>query len=268
MGDISPKAIVANPAGMAADVQVGAFSLLGPEVTVGKGTVIGNNVTVLGRTKIGPGCRLFPGCVIGCPPVGTPDETDLGPCTLGANNNIREHVIIECGLDSEGEGTVIGDDNLLMVGVQVGHDAHIAGRDVFANFTRIERHARVGRYVQTSGFACIDAYVSVGAYTYTTGYAGIDRDAPPYAIVHGSPYRLRNVNAEKLRRCGFDEQTIATLKEAFRLLYPGDGAAETPLARLEQVERDFQNEHVKILAESIRRSLASPGRRAREAAGT
>jgi UDP-N-acetylglucosamine acyltransferase len=221
----------------------------------------------LGRTKIGPGCRLFPGCVIGCPPVGAPDESDLGGCAIGANNNIREHVIIECGLDAEGEGTVIGDDNLLMVGVQVGHDAHIAGRCVFANFTRIEPHARVGRFVQTSGFACINAYVSVGAYTYTTGYAGIDRDAPPYAIVHGAPYRLRNVNVEKLRRCGFDEQTIATLKEAFRLLFPGEGDGANP-SRLEQVEREFQNEHVKILAESIRRSLASPTGRAREAAGT
>ena len=263
MGGISAKAEIANPAGLAKDVQVGPFSLLGPEVSVGPGTVIANNVTITGRTRIGANCRLFPGCVIGQLPadVGwvTPDSFPAlptrglapGRCTIEDGNTIREHVIIEAGIDPAGPGTHIGPGNLLMVACQVGHDAYLVGKGIFVNFTQIEHHARIEPFVQTGAFASVKPYATMGAYTFTTGYAGIDRDAPPYVIVHGYPFRVRNINAEKLRRCGFDAATIDALKHAFRSLFDGSSDSPSPES-LSAVERRFDNDHVRRLVDSLR----------------
>lgn len=257
---ISPKAIVINPGGLAEDVEVGPFSFIGPDVTVEAGTVIANNVTVTGRTRIGRACRFFPGCIVGCSPTDA-DET-VGACTIGSDNTIREHVIIESGAGKgppkdSARGTVLGDNNLLMVGCCVGHDADLAGEGIFANFTRIGCHARIEKYVRTSGFTSITPYATVGAYTFTTGYSGIDRDAPPYAIVQGFPFRVRNINKENLRRCEFDPQTIDILKKVFRIIFNGESAFPDS-EQLRLAEQDFDNEHVRELVASLRKSAASP----------
>ncbi len=260
MPAISRKAEVLNAAGLAEDVRVGPFSYIGPEVTVGAGTVIANNVTLTGKTRIGARCRLFPGCVVGCAPAGGNEET-AGICTLGDGNVIREHAIIESGAGAGGAGSMLGANNLVMVGCQIAHDAAVTDEGLFANFTRIEHHARVEAFVRTSGFTVVRAYATVGAYSFTTGYASIDFDVPPYAIVQGLPSRVRCVNTQNLRRCGFDGEAIEMLKGAFRILF--DGKGRFPDAqRLQAAEKAFDNEHVRNLVRSLRQSAASPtGRR-------
>jgi UDP-N-acetylglucosamine acyltransferase len=268
MAAISPKAVVLNPAGLAEDVRVGPFSFLGPDVTVGAGTVIHNNVTVTARTRIGAGCQLFPGCIVGCAPEGSnAADPPAGTCTIGDGNIIREHTIIEAGAapapaagapaaTREQTGTVLGGNNLLMVGFQIGHDASLEGEGIFANYTRIEHHARIEKFVRTSAFTDIKPHSTVGAYTFTTAYVCVDRDAPPYAIIQGYPFRVRSVNTENLRRCGFQQKTIDALKEAFRMLF--NGPVDFPSAdRLCSVEQAFDDEHVKYLVDSLRRSSAS-----------
>lgn len=268
MANISPKAIVLNPAGLAGDVQVGPFTFIGPEVSVGPGTTVGNSVTITGRTRIGARCDFLPGCIIGCPPnKGNDADAPAGPCAIGDGNVIREHVIIEAGAPAaDAPGTVIGENNLLMVGCQVAHDAELEGEGIFANCTRVEHHARVEKFVRTSAFTNVMPFATVGAYTFTTGYACVDRDAPPYAIVQGYPFRVRSVNTENLRRCGFDRHSIEALKQAFRILF--DERAEFPGAdQLCSVERSFDDQHVRYLVDSIRRSSASPAGRHRRRDG-
>ena len=253
MPEISPKAIVSNPAGLAEDVRVGPFCLIGPDVSVGPGTVIANNVTITGRTSIGAGCRLFPGCIVGCPPDGSTDADSAGACTIADANVLREYVVLEAG-------SALGENNLLMVGCQVGHGAKLEGEGHFVNYTRIEHHARIEKFVRTSGFDYVGPYATVGAYTFTTGYVCVDRDAPPYAIIQGHPFRVRSLNTENLRRCGFRPKTIELLKEAFRMLF--DGRCDFPAPdRLSSVEQAFDDENVRYLVESIRRSSANPAGR-------
>ena len=259
MPEISPQAIVANPAGLADDVQVGPFAVLGPDVTVGAGTIISAGATLVGRTRVGRNCRLLPGCIVGCEPTpGDGAPRGGGTCTIGDNNTVREHVTVEAGLAAGQSGTMLGPNNLLMVGCHVGHNAVLEGDGIFANFTRIGHDARIERFVRTSGLTNISPGATVGAYTFTTGYAGVSGDAPPFAIVQGLPCRVRCVNTENLRRCGFDARAIATLKDAFRLLFDEDSAPPGE-SRLAQVERQFaHDEHVRALVASLRRSAARP----------
>jgi UDP-N-acetylglucosamine acyltransferase len=242
----SANTVIEKGAKVADDVRVGPFSYVGPNVEIASGCVIENNVTLIGATRLGRNTHVFPLAVIGaCEETGRE-----GRCTLGSDNAVREHVTIYAG---RRQPTVIGSDNLLMIGSQVGAGATIGDHGIFANFTQIGAGARIEDYFHTSGFTFIEPGVSVGAYTFTAGYADIDADAPPYAILQGCPFRVRGVNTIKLKRCGFADEDIRALKDAFRELFNGqdrhaDAGAVERLAGRAQL-----NGHVRALLDAIQR---------------
>ncbi|MHC4982912.1 MAG: acyl-ACP--UDP-N-acetylglucosamine O-acyltransferase [Planctomycetota bacterium] len=247
MPNISSKAIVEETAQIARDVRVGPFAYIGPEVRIGPGCVIENNVTITGRTTLGANGRVFPMAVIGIMPEG---EDEPGECIIGEANAIREFVTIYAG---RSRPTRLGVDNLIMISSVVEAGATIGDHGIFANCTHIREGAVVDDYVRASAFPVIEKGVRVGAYTFINGYAGVDRDVPPFATVEGCPVRVRGVNAENLRRCGFGDRDIRALKDAFRELYDGSSARPdaAAIARLESLP-DL-NPHVRRLIEAVRR---------------
>ncbi len=246
MPDISKKAIVEKGARLADDVRIGPFTFIGPEVRIGAGCVVENNVTITGRTTLGAKSRVFPLAVIGVTPAG---ETASGECVIGEANAIRELVTIYA---SSGHPTRLGIDNLIMIGSTVGAGATIGDHGIFANCTHICEGAIIEDYVRTSAFPVIEQGVRVGAYTFINGYAAVDSDVPPFAIVEGSPIRVRGVNAENLRRCGFGDRDICVLKDAFRELYNGSGGRADPAAIARLLLEPDMNPHVRRLAETVR----------------
>lgn len=246
MPEISSRAIVDKNAELAPDVQVGPFSWIGPGVRIGPGCVIGNNATITGKTVLGAKTRVFPLAVVGSSAGASGDE---GECIIGEANVIREHTTICAG---DGAATSIGNDNLIMISCQVGPSVQIGHHGIFANFTQICAAARVEDYVRTSAFTLVGPGARVGAYTFTTGYVNVDHDAPPYAMLQGSPFRVRGVNTHNLRRCGFGEEDIRALKSVFRELFNGSGphVSDEALARIES--QTGGNPHVARLIESLR----------------
>jgi len=257
MPNLSAHAIVEKGAKLADDVRVGPFSYIGPKVRIGAGCVIANNATVIGRTTLGEKNLVFPMAVVGA----APDASGKpGECIIGKANTIREHVTVYAGLKTP---TRIGSDNLIMIACQLGAGSAISDHGIFANCTQIGPEAKVGDYVRTSGFTVIEAGATVGAYTFTAGYAGVDHDAPPFAIVQGFPFRVRGVNTENLRRCGFGEDDIHALKAAFHEMFDGSGSSADPAAVRRLLADRNLNRHVRRLVEAAKAcSTADSGGRA------
>lgn len=222
MPEVSPLAVVEEGAVLADDVRVGPFSYVGPEVRLGSGCVIENNVTLTGKTQLGANNHISPMAVVGARPVDDENPQCLlgGECILGAANAVREHTVIYGGRERP---TRIGSDNLIMIGCQIGQGARIGNHEAFANWTSILAGAVIEDYVRTSAFPVVQENVRVGAYTFIGGYTRVDRDAPPFAMIQGQPFRVRGVNTHNLRRCGFGQADIRALKTAFRDLYNGAG---------------------------------------------
>lgn len=247
MPEISRYAVVEKGAQLADDVRVGPFAYVGPKVTIGPGCIIENNVSITGKTELGPKNHVFPMAVIGAPDPQAPSA--VGQVVLGEANDIREQVTIYAG---QGEPTRIGHDNLIMIGCQVGPSAQVGDHGIFANCTHINAKAIIEDYVRTSAFPVIESSVRVGAYTFVAGYACIDRDAPPFAIVQGFPYRVRGVNTHNLQRCGFTDEDISRLKRIFRELFDGSGSAPDPEVLQRLTAARESNVHVRRLLESLR----------------
>ena len=247
MSDISRKAIVERGAKLARDVRVGPFCHIGPGVRIGAGCTLESHVTIAGATTIGEKTHVLPMAVIGLADDGQDDPA--GQCVLGMANTIREHVTVRAGRDRP---TRIGSGNLIMVACEIGPGAVVGDHGIFANCTHVAAGAVVEDYVRTSGFAMVGAGATVGAYTFIAGHAVIDRFAPPFAIVQSFPYRVRWVNAENLKRCGFAEEDIRALREAFKILFDDDADHARP-ARLDELPADLTaNAHVGRLVEFLR----------------
>ncbi len=247
MPQISPHAIVTCPDNLADDVVVGPFSYVGPKVCVGPGSRIDGNVSVAGEVRIGRDTQIHPFAVIGAEPV---DGEPAGRIVIGDHNSIREHAVI-CGGDAGGEGTRVGSHNLIMIGCYVGADVVIADHIVLGNYSQLERGTRVEEHVWAAAFTGTRPDVTIGRYTFTSGYAGLDRDAPPYAMLQGVPFRVRGVNTHNLKRCGFTDSSIAELKDAFRFLFNGAEQGFRPEALAELAERADIDEHLRYLVDYL-----------------
>jgi UDP-N-acetylglucosamine acyltransferase len=253
MPDISPLAHVDPAADLAEDVRVGPFTWIGPEVRIGPGCVIANNVTLTGRTTLGPRNHVFPLAVIGTTEAA---GDSAGQVVLGATNAVREHVTIYGGTDAP---TRIGNDNLIMIGSQIGPGATVGDHCILPNLTQVGAKAVLADYVQTGAFTFVQAGVTIGTYTFTTGYVTVDRDAPPFAILDGSPFRVRGANIEKLRRCGFSEEDVRQLKRAFRELYSGPDLQMNPSAAEALAAQSDGNPHVRRLAQFLAQTAGAKG---------
>src|SRR3546814_15284269 len=77
----------------------------------------------------------------------------------------------------------------------------------------------MGDNVGCGGYTLIHQYCQIGSHVFTGGGSVITRDVAPFVIVQGSPAAPRGINSEGLRRRGFAAEDVATIKDAYKLVY-------------------------------------------------
>ena len=65
MSNIHPTAIIDESTSIHESVEIGPYSVIGPDVEVGENCRLKSHVVMKGPTKIGPDNEFFPFCVIG-----------------------------------------------------------------------------------------------------------------------------------------------------------------------------------------------------------
>jgi UDP-N-acetylglucosamine acyltransferase len=199
-------------------VQVGPWCLIGPHVKIGKGTELKSHVVIEGWTEVGEENVIFPFAVLGAIPQDLKYKGEQTYLTVGNRNVIREGVTINLGTAHGGNYTRVGDDNLIMSYVHLGHDCQIANHCVLATHAGLSGHVDVRDYAIIGGMAGITQFARIGEHSYIGGQAGITKDVPPFSIVEGNrPPTIRGVNIVGLRRRGLSAETITKLNETVKL---------------------------------------------------
>lgn len=216
---IHPTAIIHPDAQLAPDVEVGPWSIIGADVEIGAGTVVASHVVLKGPTRIGRHNHIFQFSSVG---EDTPDLKYQGEPTwlvIGDHNVIREGVTIHRGTVQDRSETTIGDHNLLMAYVHIGHDSVIGNHCILVNNAALAGHVHVGDWAILSGFTLVHQYCHIGAHSFTGMGTAIGKDLPAYVMATGSPAAAKSINAEGLKRRGFEKTDIAAINRAFKTVY-------------------------------------------------
>ncbi len=236
VSQIHPTAVIDPAAVLADDVVVGAYSVVGAEVEIGAGTVIGPHCSITGPTKIGRDNRIHGHAAIGGDPQDKKFRGERVALEIGDGNHIREFVTINRGTGDGGGTTRIGNDNWLLAYVHVAHDCQIASHCVFSNNATLAGHVTVEDHVILSGFVGVHQFCRIGAHAFIGMGAFVNGDVPPYLMVAQEKYsRPRGINAEGLKRRGFDATRLAAIKRAYRALYMGDAKLDEAKAEIAEI---------------------------------
>ena len=216
---IDPRAIVDPGARLAADVDVGAFSVIGPGVEIDAGTVVGPHVIIRGPTRIGRDNQIFQFASIGDAPQDKKYAGEPTRLEIGDRNVIREYCTINRGTVQGGGLTSIGDDNWLMAYVHIAHDCAIGNQTIFANGASLAGHVNIGDHAILGGFTLVHQFCALGAHCFTGMGSAIAKDVPPYVTVSGHPAQPHGINAEGLKRRGFSPAAVQAIRRAYKVLY-------------------------------------------------
>ncbi|MEN8126807.1 MAG: acyl-ACP--UDP-N-acetylglucosamine O-acyltransferase [Planctomycetota bacterium] len=251
---IHPTAVIASTAQIGSNVTVGPYTVVDEGAVIGDNTVLDAHVVVGKDTKMGKNNRIFAGAVIGRPPqiLGFDDDTKIGGLQIGDNNIIREYVTVHPSMFPD-EDTVIGNGNLLMINVHLGHDCVLEDKIVISNGTQVSGHCKLEMGVWLSGNVLIHQFVTIGKWCYAAGLSGINHDVPPFVIISGHyPMEVRAVNKRGLARAGLTEEQQAGVFEVFRHIWRNDGPVLERAKEL--VARDDMKAPVRDIADAIVRS--------------
>jgi len=235
---IHPTAIIDSGAEIADDVEVGAFSLIGPKVKIGSGSWIGPHVVVTGRTTIGRNTRIFQFASMGEEPQDKKYNGEDTELIIGDDNTIRELCTFSRGTVQGGGKTILGNNNWIMASVHIAHDCILGDNIIMANNASLAGHVIVGNWAILSGYTLIHQYCIVGEHSLTSFQSAVNQSIPPYVTVSGEKAKARGINAEGLKRRGFTPGQIQQVRRAYKLLFRSGKPLEDAKAELIEMARN------------------------------
>ncbi|MBU3620723.1 acyl-ACP--UDP-N-acetylglucosamine O-acyltransferase [Polynucleobacter sp. CS-Odin-A6] len=219
MTRIHTSAVVDSKAEIASDVEIGPYSVIGPNVKIGAGSKIGSHTVIEGCTTIGQGNIFAHFAAIGGPPQDMKYRGEPTQLIIGDRNTIREFTTIHTGTAQDEGITRIGNDNWIMAYVHIAHDCQIGNHTIFSSNAQIAGHVQVKDWAIMGGMSGVHQFVRIGQHAMLGGASALVQDIPPFVIAAGDKASPHGINVEGLKRRGFSSETIAALRQAYKVLY-------------------------------------------------
>jgi UDP-N-acetylglucosamine acyltransferase len=215
---ISPLAHVDPSAKIGNNVTIHPFAFIDADVEIGDDCVIMPYVSIMSGTRLGKHNKVYQGAILGADPQDFRWKGEKTYCYIGDNNVIRENVIINRGIRTNG-GTKIGNDCFILAETHIGHDCDIKGKAVLGNGVTIAGDCVVGLCVIMSSNSMLHERSEVGDWVMIKGGCRIAGNVPPYIIVAHNPAAYAGINAFIMRKEGFTDSQIDDVAKSYRHIY-------------------------------------------------
>jgi UDP-N-acetylglucosamine acyltransferase len=239
MTKIHPSAIIDPKAELDSSVEVGAYSIVGPNVSIGAGTVVGPHVVIEGHTTIGRDNKFFQFSSIGAAPQDKKWAGEPTRLEVGDRNTVREFCTFNLGTAQDKGVTRLGNDNWISAYVHLAHDCQVGSNTIFSNNAQLAGHVEVGDWAILSGYAGVHQFCKIGAHAFIGMYTSLTQDVPPYVLVSGNPAGARGVNIEGLKRRGFTREQLDAIRAAYKSIYRSGLTLEEAKAALQEQEAEL-----------------------------
>jgi len=250
MSIIHPSAVIEEGAILGNNVSIGPFAYIGSKVSIGDHTTVAAHAVIDGDTTIGKHNRIFSHSAVGTIPQDLKYDGEPVQLIIGDNNTIREFTLLNPGTKGGGSVTKIGNGNLLMGYVHLGHDVIMGDHCILANGATLAGHVELGNHVVIGGLTPVHQFVHIGDYAMVGGASALAQDIPPFCLAEGNRASLRGLNLTGLRR-QMEREEINALKVAYRELFEQGN----PLQEIAQkLFEESSSEKVKQLCKFIKTS--------------
>ncbi|MDP3070927.1 MAG: acyl-ACP--UDP-N-acetylglucosamine O-acyltransferase [Opitutaceae bacterium] len=258
---IHSTAIIEPGAQLGADIEIGAYALVGGAVVLGDGVRLHHHAAVEGNTVLGERCEVFPYACIGGKTQDLKYKGGHPGLRIGARNVFREYVTIHCATN-DGDFTRMGSDNVLLGACHIAHDCVIGSHIVMSNGAMIAGHVTIEDHVIVGGYGGVHQFCRLGAYAMLSATAKLVHDLPPYFIADGTPAKIRAINQVGLERNGFTAEQLERVKQIHRILYRDGLNRSQALEKLGAHAHAASDEFRRVLAfaQASDRGLAPSGR--------
>src|SRR5471032_2717064 len=246
---IHPSALVDSAVDLGAEVRVGPYAIIEAGCVIGDHCEVRAHAVICKGTLMGPHNQIGYGAVIGAEPQDYGYKGGRSWVEIGSGNKIREYVTIHRA-STEGTATAIGNDNFLMGGVHVGHDAEIGNHAILANNTLLSGYVKVEDGAFLGGATIVHQHTRIGKLAITRGGTRLGKDVPPYFMAVDTN-EVSGINRIGLRRAGLSQETRRAIQAAFELLYRSNLNVSQAL---EELRHKFHIPEIKHLTEFIRAS--------------
>ena len=253
---VHPAAFVDERAELGVGVEIGPGAVIGPNVRVGDRTTIGSHTLLTGWTRIGAGCRIHHGAVLGSPPqdlkyLGTqPSYLEVGDST-----EFREYATANLATEPGGT-TRIGRHCMLMAYSHVAHDCVLGDHVIIANAVQMAGYVTIEDWAIVGGGTVIHQFTRIGRHSMIGGGSRIPQDVAPFVRLAGNPPRLGGINRVGLERRGFSSETLKALDRAYRIVFREKLPVAEAVARIRsELSGDAEVEHFARFAETSVRGL-------------
>ena len=256
---IHKTAIIDPNAKISSTVEVGPYTVIGPNVEIDDNVKIQSHVNITGHTIIGKDNKIYPYASIGNDPQDIKYKGEKTELIIGDNNTIREYSTINPGTIQGGGVTKVGNNNLIMISAHIAHDCIIGNNILIANSAAIAGHAEIGDYVVIGGNCGVQQFTRIGKMAMIGGMTGVSRDVIPYGLSTGNRNFLNGINIVGLRRSKVSNKDIIGLTDAYKHIFKTNNLNEN-LNGLNghYKENSLVNEVLKFIKKDKKRPICTP----------
>lgn len=253
---IHPTAIVDPKAQIDSDVSIGAYSIIGPQVSISKGSTIASHCVIEGKTTIGCNNTIYAFNSIGCAPQDKKYAGENTALVIGDHNTIHQYCTLSLGTAGDAGVTKVGDYNWIMAYVHLAHDVQLGNQTILANNSTLAGHVHVGDYAVIGGLTGIHQFVHIGAHAMIGFASAISQDVLPFTTVDGNPAKVHGCNLEGLRRRGFTKSRMDLIRSMYRFIFREGLTLDAAIAKIEMIKGATQEEQddIRLVLEFIANS--------------
>lgn len=209
---------VSSKAKIGTDVTIGFNTIIEDDVEIGNNVSIGANALVANGARISDNVKIHHGAVISTPPQDLKFSGEKTILEIGEGTVIREYATLNRGTKHSGKSK-IGKNCFLMAYTHVAHDCFIGDNVIIANAANMGGHVEIDDYAIIGGMVPIHQFVKIGKHTMVGAGFRTMKDVPPYVVSGDYPLRYSGVNSVGLKRRGFSNEQINTIKDVYKIIY-------------------------------------------------
>lgn len=246
-------AVIDASAKIAADVEVGAFATIGPNVEIQSGSKIEPYAIIHKNTTIGK--NNFVGSFVslgGASQSKHDNHDDASYLIIGENNHFHEYCCINRGSIHAGAETKIGSNNIFMSYCHIGHDCQVGNNVVLVNQATLAGHVMIANNVIVGYAAAIRQFCKIGDSAFIGEGAKVVKDVLPFTIVRGEPTRVVGINKIGLTRQEKSAEEIAKIQECFRIVFRKNLTSAEAIANIS--EKQYQLASVDFILDMLKNS--------------